>query len=388
MNSHKAFVAINQPVSPVTLNCRLQAGLAWILILLVGQIASAGEGNPGWKPDQAARYLDEREKTWFAFDSRGQGSNKSTCVSCHSVLPYALARPALRKLIGAESPAEWETRLLAQTRMRVENWPRLDSEAFGLFYDDSDRKKTESWGTEAVFNSVMLAFDDRSQGRSAPSPTTKLAFANLWTTQLQKGENKGAWEWLDFHEAPWGSAESRYFGAALAAIAVGAAPGYYIPGADAETDGRVDQLRSFLREQFPKQNLHDRAWALWAATSVDGVLRKGERQTLIDQLLAKQRADGGWSLPSLGSWVRNDRTEQVTASDGYATALVLHVLQTAGLPKDHRQVAKGLLWLRENQTASGAWMSVSLVKKRDPATHTGKFMSDAATAFAVLALCH
>jgi hypothetical protein len=86
--------------------------------------------------------------------------------------------------------------------------------------------------------------------------------------------------------------------------------------------------------------------------------------------------------------VRNDRSAQDNGTDGYATAFVLHVLQTAGLPKDHANVAKGLTWLRDNQAASGAWRSVSLVKKRDPATHTGKFMSDAATAFAVLALCH
>jgi squalene-hopene/tetraprenyl-beta-curcumene cyclase len=388
MSTHKAFVSTRKLVALVTLTYRMQAGFASIVILLVGPIAWAGEGPSGWKPDKAARYLDDREKAWFAFDSRGQGSTKSSCVSCHSVLPYALARPALRKLSGDDAPGEWESRLLTQTRMRVENWPRLDSEAFGLFYDDSDRKKTESWGTEAVFNALILAFDDRYQGRSTPSPATKHAFVNLWQTQLRDGDKKGAWEWLDFHEAPWGNAEARYFGAALAAIAVGTAPGYYIPGADAQTDTRVDQLRRYLKEKFQKQSLHDRAWALWAATSVDDILTKDERKTLIDQLLAKQKADGGWSLPSLGTWVRNDRTAQETASDGYATAFVLHVVQTAGLPKDHAQVAKGLHWLRETQTASGAWRSVSLVKKRDPATHTGKFMSDAATAFAVLALCH
>jgi squalene-hopene/tetraprenyl-beta-curcumene cyclase len=388
MSTHKVFVAAKKPVALATWKYRLQAGLASILILLVCPIASAGEGLSGWKPDQAARYLDEREKAWFAFNTRGQGATKSTCVSCHSVLPYALARPPLRKLLGAESPAEWETRLLSQTRMRVKNWPRLDTEAFRLFYDDSDRKKTESWGTEAVFNSVILSFDDRYQGRFSPSPATTQAFANMWQTQLQKGDSKGAWEWLDFGEAPWGSTESRYFGAALAAIAVGTAPGYYTPGADAETDARVDLLRRYLKAQFQKQSLHDRAWALWAATSVDGVLTNAERQNLIDQLLAMQRGDGGWSLTSLGTWVRNDRTAQDAASDGYATALVLHVLQTAGISKDHAQVAEGLIWLRKNQTDSGAWRSVSLVKKRDPATHTGKFMSDAATAFAVLALSH
>jgi squalene-hopene/tetraprenyl-beta-curcumene cyclase len=364
------------------------SAIALVVLLLVCPIVRAGGDSTGWKPHQAGQYLDEREKAWFAFDSRGEGATASTCVSCHSVLPYALARPALRKLAGSRSPTDWEARLLAQTRMRVENWQRLDTEAFGLFYSDSERKKKQSWGTEAVFNALILALDDQDQGRSSPSPATKQAFANLWKTQVQSGEFKGSWEWLDFNEAPWGNTDARYFGAALAAIAIGTAPGYDTPGTDTQADAGVKLLRGYLRDRFSRQNLHDRAWGLWAATRVAGILTTVEQQKLTDELLDSQRADGGWNLPSLGKWVRNDRTKQDTGSDGYATGFVLHVLQTAGLPKDHAKVAKGLDWLRNNQTPTGAWRSVSLVKKRDPASHTGKFMSDAATAFAVLALGH
>jgi len=117
-------------------------------------------------------------------------------------------------------------------------------------------------------------------------------------------------------------------------------------------------------------------------------LTKAEQEKLIDQLLEKQRTDGGWSLPSLGPWARMDGTAQETASDGYASAFVLLVLQAAGVPKDDPKIAKGLAWLKRNQAATGAWRTASVVKKRDPASHSGKFMSDAATAFAVLALSH
>jgi hypothetical protein len=68
--------------------------------------------------------------------------------------------------------------------------------------------------------------------------------------------------------------------------------------------------------------------------------------------------------------------------------LVLHILQTAGLTKDNAKIAKGLTWLASNQTPTGAWRGFSVNKKRDPATHVGKFMSDAATGYAVLALSH
>jgi squalene-hopene/tetraprenyl-beta-curcumene cyclase len=350
-----------------------------IVVLLACAVGRADGPSTGWKTGDAGKYMDEREKVWFGHAS---------CVSCHSGLPYALARPALRKLAGAKTPTEPETKLLAQIRLRVANWKKLDTKEFGLYYDSNDDLKKQSWGTEAIFNAVILAFDDRYRSMSSPSEATKQAFANLWQTQVQVGDDKGSWEWLDFNEAPWGNKEARYFGAALAAIAVGTAPGYYTPGADADADTKVKLLRDYLKGRLPKQNLHDRAWGLWAATKVEGILTKAEQKKLIDQLLDKQRDDGGWSLPDLGTWKRRDGTAQESASDGYATALVLHVLQTAGVPKDDAKVSKGLAWLKRNQTATGAWRSASLVKKRDSASHPGKFMSDAATAFAVLALCH
>jgi squalene-hopene/tetraprenyl-beta-curcumene cyclase len=358
---------------------RLRNVVVLIFTVFACPIAQAGGDSTSWRPDAAGKYLDERQSVWF---------ERAKCISCHTGLPFALARPALGKLLGNKTPSQPETKLLDQIRLRVANWKKLDTKEFGLYYDSSDELKKQSWGTEAVFNAVILAFDDRYQGKSSPSEATKQALSNLWQTQVQTGDDKGSWEWLDFNEAPWGNRESRYLGAALAALAVGTAPGYYAPATDPDTDAKVKLLQGYLRDRLPKENLHNRAWGLWAATKIEGTLTKAEQQRIVDQLLDKQRDDGGWSLPSLGTWVRNDRTPQETASDGYATALVLHVLQTAGVPTGDGQIAKGLTWLKHNQAATGAWRSVSLVKKRDPASHTGKFMSDAATAFAVLALSH
>lgn len=367
---------------------RPSTAAALLVILFAGSPAWAAEKPAGWKPEQAAKYLDEREKDWFDFDSRGEGATRSTCVSCHTVLPYALARPALRQLAGVQAPSEQEAKLLAQTRMRVRNWQQLDSSAFGLFYDDSDEKKRQSWGTEAVFNAVILALDDRYQGRSAPDEATQQAFSNLWATQVSSGDHKGSWEWLDFSEPPWGTKESRYFGATLAAIAVGTAPGYYRANADADIEAQIQLLRDYLKRELPRQNLHDRAWALWAAAKLDGILTADEQKQLKRELFDKQRDDGGWSLPSLSTWVRSDGTAQEVVSDGYATGLILHVVQTAGVPNSDQRVAKGLDWLRNQQLPAGSWRCASVKKQRDPASEPGKFMTDAATALAVLALSH
>ncbi len=102
--------------------------------------------------------------------------------------------------------------------------------------------------------------------------------------------------------------------------------------------------------------------------------------------MAKQQTERRLEPVGAGRWPRQDGTPQETASDGYATGLALHVLQLAGVHRDQPAVARGLAWLRANQQPSGNWIGVSLNKRRDPKTHVGKFMSDAATAFAVLAL--
>ena len=50
-------------------------------------------------------------------------------------------------------------------------------------------------------------------------------------------------------------------------------------------------------------------------------------------------------------------------------------------------IARGLEWLvRHQEPATGRWTASSLNKQRDPASDAGKFMSDAATAYAVMAL--
>src|SRR5256886_5950480 len=125
-----------------------------IVVLVACSMAGAGGERRSWKPEKAEAYLDERQKAWFAFSSadRGEGETRTSCVSCHTVLPYVLARPVLRKFVGTETTSEQEKKLAAQIRMRVEKWRELDSEAFGLFYDSNARKKKESWGTEAVLN--------------------------------------------------------------------------------------------------------------------------------------------------------------------------------------------------------------------------------------------
>jgi squalene-hopene/tetraprenyl-beta-curcumene cyclase len=356
----------------------------------------AGEKTPeSWDRARAAEYLDGRGETWFNFGGahRGQGATQSSCISCHSLLPIALARPVLRRLADQNTPTKLEARILDQTKRRVANWDQLDTPPFQLFYEFDDDKKKQSRGTEAILNALVLALDDRSQSRQQPSDETKKALSILWATQITQGEHKGSWEWLNFGMDPWESPSSRYWGTAVAAIAVGSAPGGDGAGGDEKSNEGREWLRDYLRKQFNAQNLHNRIWTLWASASVNGLLTPDEKAQLVSQILAKQQAAGGWSLASLGEFARKG-VKQATTPDGYATGLILHVLQLAGLPKDDPPVKKGLAWLRSNQDPSGAWRATSVNKNRSPEStdpakaNVGKFMWDAATGYAVLALSH
>jgi squalene-hopene/tetraprenyl-beta-curcumene cyclase len=357
----------------------------------------AGDNAPEqWDRTGAIQYLDERGENWFNFGGsrRGEGSSAVSCVSCHTLLPYIFARPALRKLSNENAPTKLEAKVLEQAKLRVTNWDRLDEPPFQLFYDFDDDKKKQSRGTEAIFNALVLSLDDRLQGRQEPSADTRKALSILWATQIAEGKYKGSWEWINFGLEPWEAENSRFLGASLAAIAVSAVPENVRASTEGGSQERLDSLRQYLKSNSSSQNLHNRLWMLWASTSMDQLLAPQEKDQLIEQILAKQQDGGGWSLPALGVTVRKEVTAPVAASDGYSTGLALHVLQLAGVPKDHVQISKGLAWLRLNQSPASGWRALSVNKNRAPESkdaakaNVGKFMWDAATGYAVLALSH
>jgi hypothetical protein len=101
-----------------------------------------------------------------------------------------------------------------------------------------------------------------------------------------------------------------------------------------------------------------------------------------------QLSDGGWSTAGIGSYKRQDGSTIDTGSDGYATALATLALQNGGVAPSDARLAKGLDWLRHHQDPAGQWKATSPNKQRAPDTEPAKFMSDAATAMAILSLTH
>ena len=363
------------------------------------QSTTAASGS--WNREAAAAYLDRRIDEWFARgDKLRTGEGRTVCVSCHTVIPYALARPALRRAMHVSSPTPQEARLVDETSRRVQTY-----DSHQLLYDFEEDKKGESRGTESVLYALILASADAGQAggsRREPPDATRRAMTRLW--QLQRAD--GAWEWLDVGLEPFESIDSAYIGAAFAALAVGMTPALS-SGADARAG--IEKLRNYLRTNYPSQSLHNRIWGLLASTSLNEVLTRANRDELVADIERRQHDDGGWSLDGLGGW----RWDRATApfqspgprdlalaakSDGYATGLIAYTLRQAGLSVEHPVVTKALRWLTANQLPVGtgdrewpAWRAHSLNYDREHGGSRGEpwrqlFMSDAATALASLAL--
>lgn len=303
----------------------------------------------GWR-SSAARYLDQSAQRWLDRPPN-TGANQACAVCCHTTHTYALARAEL----GASPVVD---RLAGEVAQRVSAAPTW-RDVTPMYGKPGSDKERESDGSEAVLNASLLAF------LGADEPAMTGAWANLWEVQ----RDDGSWDWLDFELQPF-EADNHDWGASVAALAV---------GLTGHADGGRAALADYLRGRLGAgMRLHAQAVLLWAATAWQGLLTETQ-QTAIAQRLAAARQGSGWSLTQLG--FEDARLAAPGEVDGYATALVTFALCTAR--REPASYEEGVRWLQANQRADGSWPGRSL---NSNSPRAADFMSDSATAYAVLAL--
>lgn len=367
---------------------------------LAGALPLRAVEQPRWDRDAAARYLDRRMDAWWANAKTLKTDGGDTrCLSCHTALPYVWARPALRRSLNAEQPTPHEQRVIEQVSRRIGYRP-VDQP----YYDHTEAKKVESRGVEAVINAVALTGLGDETTPDERQALVAAAMSRMWNVQRPDG----AWDWLDFGLEPYEAPDAVFHGATLAALAAGSPAGNRTIDSDSARQGMV-KLRGYLRSRVNDQRAFNRAWMLLAASRVDGLLTRPERDAIVKSLASLQRADGGWSLADLGvwRWTRQEApfappgtvdTALAAQSDGYATGLVVYALRRAGQPVSNPTIRNGQQWLIDHQAPERAgdpawapWRAHSLNFDREHGGPKGEpwrrmFMSDLATAFGVLAL--
>lgn len=189
---------------------------------------------------------------------------------------------------------------------------------------------------------------------------------------LNAQREDGSWQGVD-RRPPL-----QYSPASDTAYAVRAIQQYALPGRHAETAARVERARKWLID-FEPSYTEERAMQLlgivWAHAERHVIKKYGE------QLLAEQRADGGWS----------QRPE--FPSDAYATGETLYALHEAGIvPASSAAYQRGVKFLLDTQFEDGSWHVVSRAVKFQPYFESGfphhhdQWISSAGTAWAAIAL--
>lgn len=281
--------------------------------------------------EAAAGYLDRRAHLV-----------EHDCYACHSTFTYLPAR----SLVDPLAPEVMRTRVMLERLMTL----LLDPlKASGV--------KTQHISRLRILAPVELArHDAATTGKLAP--VTRQALDAMW--RLQRAD--GGIDWIHVKEAP--QAIDDWWPAAMIALGVAAAPENY-----AETDlakNGAARLRGWFRAQKP-QTLHERALTLVADTAIGGVVDEKARGEHVAAILARQHADGGWSMVDMAPWQRKDKKPlDPQLTDGYATGLIAYVLARCGQRND-----KAVRWIKTHQRESGGWFTQSPFARDKIASNTG-----------------
>jgi hypothetical protein len=209
-----------------------------------------------------------------------------------------------------------------------------------------------------IFPNPADAPDPRPQGRGLNMGLPFLAVAAQSLPSLSKGQKQslqliaeeivkkqqpdGSWEFFATLRRPPIN-ESQSTDAAWIIMALEGETG---PDAPAAQRAALSKAIAWL-EAAKRSDIHQDK-VLKVLMAIRSAKSRKTMQTTIDELLALQRADGGWSQ-TVPEW----------KSDAFATGQTLYVLSRAGLTAERPEIKRGIDFLVATQKPDGSWPMIS-----------------------------
>jgi squalene-hopene/tetraprenyl-beta-curcumene cyclase len=296
----------------------------------------------------ATQYLDDGAICWV---------REKNCVNCHTTGPYLSERPALSKQLGM--PLEEVLADFVKTVPEEIN-PQKETEKTGLKYFGG------SW--TSIWRSMGLAeWDKHVTGKL--SAHTERSLQEMLMRQSANGS------FVSYGEVEIPHITTDFELTLQAARAVKAAPGWLANLKDAELLGRIEKMKTWLRDASAKNDF-DRILRLQLAYYMPELVPQAQRDAALALLSSKQHADGGWSLrdmSAINDWhfkmsdtvvnlINGLPDAAKPESDAYMTAFAIVLMRQNNVPASNERIQRGLVWLKQQQRISGRWWMQSLYR--------------------------
>jgi hypothetical protein len=336
-----------------------KAVITLLLLWAPGAGLAAGDGREKRTVGSQERQAIERTLQLLQESSR-QWLTKTGCASCHHQTLESMTVATARAKGFAVDDA-----LSVEQQRRVErdlsNGQRRMLDAIR-----STQPVQVGPNPELIYGYLLLGL---AETHVRPSPLTDTAARYLLSLQ----EKSGNWRCRVKQRPPLEASDF-----AATALMIRAAFAYAPSDRKEESRKAISAAIGWLRTSEPSDT-EDRAFRLfglhWARAESASIAEAGR------DILAHQRADGGWSQTT---------TQE---SDSYATAESLVALREAGLVRwDTPQFRRGIEYLLRNREGDGSWRvksrAIPIQEYFESGFPHGKdqFISYAATCWATLAL--
>jgi hypothetical protein len=275
--------------------------------------------------DRAIKYLQTESAAWL---------RTRKCAACHHVpMPLWALGEAERQgyAIDRKFVADTTESLLGSRDKLM---------ASKIFPNPADPPDPRPQGRGLNMGLPFLAV--AAQSLPALTEGQKQSLQLIAEEIVKKQQADGTWEFFATLRRPPIN-ESLTTDAAWIILALQGATG---PGAPLSQRAALSKAIAWLDAAKPSGLHQDKVLKVLLGVR-SGKLRKA-LQTTIDELLALQRADGGWSQ-TVPEW----------KSDAFATGQTLYVLSLAGYTAERLAIKRGIDFLVATQKADGSWPMLS-----------------------------